>query len=228
MRPFLALCLTTALLQAGAPLAVVRAVREGEPPYEDDQRLYRLEGDGVELLEPGTRVLLFRPREKGPMARLEVVRRQPGFALARIERPGASFPLRGDLAIPREPLRTPPPFPDLGPTPVPGPGPLAWIPASPGLAVPGAAHREPIFFLQDDAGLTPGAKAKLKAWVAAWGRTGRWVLALPPGAGPLAEARIDALREELGRLGVPRIELGSVPQAPPGKYPAVMVLQDPG
>ena len=227
MRPFLALCLTTALLQAGTPLAVVRAVREGQPPYEDDQRLYRLEGDGVEQLEPGALLLLVRPREQGPMARLEVVRRQPGFALARINRPGASFPLRGDLAILREPLRTPPPLP--GPMPALGPAPGAWAPASPSLPVPGAAHREPIFFLQDDAGLTPGAKAKLKAWVAAWGRTGHWVLALPPGsAGPLAQARISALRDELGRLGVPRIEVGSVPQDPPGKYQAIVILQDPG
>jgi len=160
------------------------------------------------------------------MARLEVVSGHPGFALARINRPGATFPLRGDLAIPREPLRTPPPLPPAGPA-LAAPAPAG--PASPRLAVPGATHREPIFFLQDDVGLTPGAKAKLKAWVAAWGRGGRWVLALPPGtAGPLAEGRIGALREELSRLGVPRIEIGAVSQDPPGKYPAVVVLQDPG
>ena len=227
MKPLLALCFAATLLQAGTPLAVVRAVREGEPPFEDGQLLYRLEGDGGAALEPGAVLRLVRPRDARPMALLEVVGGRPGYVLARIRQPGATFPLKGDLAIPREPLRTPPPLP--GPMPALGPAPGAWAPASPSLPVPGAAHREPIFFLQDDAGLTPGAKAKLKAWVAAWGRTGHWVLALPPGsAGPLAQARISALRDELGRLGVPRIEVGSVPQDPPGKYQSIVILQDPG
>jgi hypothetical protein len=46
MNMVFAFLLTTAALQAATPLAVVRVVREGLPPYEDDHRLYRLEGDG--------------------------------------------------------------------------------------------------------------------------------------------------------------------------------------
>jgi hypothetical protein len=176
-------------------------------------------------------VLLVRPKARGFRDQLEVVSTGPGFAMAKERRPGADFPMKGDLAVPREPVRTLPALPAPG-RPLP-PAELAasLVPASPALPVPppGAAHREPIFFLPEQAVLTPAAKAKLKTWVAAWGRAGRWVLAQPPAEpSPLVQARITALRDELNRLGVPRIELGSAEQAPPGKYPAVFVVVNPG
>ena len=221
------LCLICAALRAGSPLAVVQVVREGLPPYEDADRRYRLEGDGCAQLSPGEVVLLVRPREPRSLGQLEVVSANGRFALARLRKAGATFPMKGDLAVPREPLRTLPALP--------GPAqPLAVAvplpPPSPSLAVPppGAAHREPVFFLPEQSYLTPGAKAKLKAWVAAWGVTGRWVLARPVAPDSvLAEARVTALRTELGRLGVPWAETGTIPLVPPGKFPAIYVILNP-
>jgi hypothetical protein len=224
----LAFCLATAALQAG-PLAVVQVVREGLPPYEDSNRVYRLEGDGCDQLRPGRVILLVRAGERRPLGQLEVVSTGSGFAMARIRRAGATYPLKGDLAVPREPIRTPPALPRPGQA-LPAAEGVARRPAAPALPVPpaGAAHREPIFFLGSEATLTPGAKAKLKAWVAAWGRAGRWVLAQPPDQPPaLAEARAAALRDELSLLGVAQVELGPAEQEPPGKYPAVFVVHNP-
>ena len=56
MRRLLWIALLPCLLPTGlpgAPLAVVQVVREGLPPYEDADRHYRLEGDGVSGLRPG-------------------------------------------------------------------------------------------------------------------------------------------------------------------------------
>jgi hypothetical protein len=200
-------------LQA-APLAVARVVREGLPPYEESGPLYRVEGDGCDQLRPGRVLLPVRPREPRSLGQLEVVRASAGFILARQLKPGATYPMKGDLIVPREPLRTLPELPTSGqPLPVPPPA---------------AAHREPIYFLPEEAALTPGAKAKLKAWAATWGRGGRWVLDLageaPP---PLSGARLEALREELHRLGVAKVETGPAEAAPPGPYPAVFVVFNP-
>ena len=235
MRPLLRFCLLAALalprpLAGAAPLAVVRVVREGLPPYEDSDRLYRLEGDGCGLLRPGQVVLLVRPGARLGPGQLEVVSVQPEFALARLRQPGAgSFPMIGDLAVPQEPLRSLPALPTPGPAlsaamrGLPA-GPAAPAPAAP---APYAAHREPIYFLPGQTGLTPGAQAKLKAWVKAWGRAGRWVLALAPPATPQDPARIEALREELARLGVRQVTVVAGDPAAPGAYPAIYVLLNP-
>jgi len=227
MKLILSFMLMTAALHAAAPLTVVNVVREGQPPYEDADRLYRVEGDGGDQLLPGRVLLLMRPRDPRPMGQLEVVRTGPGYALAKVRKAGATYPMKGDQVVPREPLRTLPGLPSTG-----GPWSVALLqPAALALPVPppGVAHREPIFFLPEQATLTPAARSKLKAWIAAWGRAGRWMLALPPSPpSPLNEARVTALRNELTRLGVAKVELGTAEQTPPGKYPAVFVVLDPG
>jgi hypothetical protein len=226
MKLLLSFMLMTAALHAAAPLTVVNVVREGQPPYEDADRLYRVEGDGSDQLRPGRVLLLMRAGDPRPMGQLEVVKTGPGYALAKVRKAGATYPMKGDQAVPREPLRTLPSLPSPG-------RPLAIalaLPAAPALPVPppGAAHREPIFFLPEQATLTPAARSKLKAWVATWGRAGRWVLALPTAQpSPLTEARVTALREELTRLGVPKVELDANAPVPPGKYPAVYVEINP-
>lgn len=237
MRRLLWIALLPGLLPTGlpgAPLAVVQVVREGLPPYEDADRHYRLEGDGVSGLRPGQVVVLVRPGLHLGVGRLEVLEAHPEYALARLSQPGATFPMKGDLAVPREPLSPLPALPAASPLPREQRG-LQAAPAQPLLAVPatGAAHREPIYFLPEASGLTPGALAKLNTWVRTWGRTGRWLLALPAALPTsLDEARIAALREALTRLGVARIEeaeevAGAVP-ATATAFPVVFVVFDPG
>jgi hypothetical protein len=163
---------------------------------------------------------------------LIVLSNESGYALAKLHQPGATFPMRGDLALLPEPLRSLPALPGAS-QPLPMPlAPATPAPEPPSLAPPppppGADHQEPIFFLPQGTSLTPGAKDKLKAWVGAWGAGGRWVLALPLGQGSgLTEARLQALREELMRLGVAKVETDATAQQAPGKYPAIFVLHHP-
>ena len=236
-----------ALPAASPPLAVAQVVREGLPPYEDAERRYRLEGDGAAQLRPGQVLLLVRPGEPRVLGLLEVVSVAPDHALARLSRAGATFPMKGDLVVPREPLPTlpalpeerplpaaglhPPAVPVLPEPPEPAPPPPVPMPApsgsgrQPDLPQIGP-HCQPIFFLPAEAYLTPGARAKLRTWVQTWGRGGRWTLTLtgaePPDA-PLAQARIRSLREELSRLGVAKVQVGTSEQTVDNPYPAVLV-----
>jgi hypothetical protein len=223
------------------PLAVAQVVREGLPPYEDADRRYRLEGDGAAQLRPGQVLLLVRPGEPRVLGLLEVVSVAPDHALARLSRAGATFPMKGDLVVPREPLRTLPALPEERPLPAAGlhspavpvqPEPPEPAPPPPVSEPSGSGrqpdlpqiglYRQPIFFLPAEAYLTPGARAKLRTW----GRGGRWTLTLtgaePPDA-PLAQARIRSLREELSRLGVAKVQVGTSEQTVDSPYPAVLV-----
>ena len=227
------------------PLAVAQVVREGLPPYEDADRRYRLEGAGAAQLRPGQVLLLVRTGEPRVLGLLEVVSVAPDHALARLSRAGATFPMKGDLVVPREPLRTlpappeerplpaagllPPAVPVLSEPPEPAPPPPVPEPSGP-VRQPDlpqiGPRRQPIFFLPAEAYLTPGARAKLRTWVQTWGRGGRWTLTLtgaePPDA-PLAQARIRSLREELSRLGVAKVQVGTSEQTVDSPYPAVLV-----
>lgn len=238
-----------ALPAASPPLAVAQVVREGLPPYEDAERRYRLEGDGAAQLRPGQVLLLVRPGEPRVLGLLEVVSVAPDHALARLSRAGATFPMKGDLVVPREPLPTLPALPEERPLPAAGlhPPAVPVLPEPPEPAPPPpppvpmpepsgsgrqpdlpqiGPHCQPIFFLPAEAYLTPGARAKLRTWVQTWGRGGRWTLTLtgaePPDA-PLAQARIRSLREELSRLGVAKVQVGTSEQTVDNPYPAVLV-----
>lgn len=99
----------------------------------------------------------------------------------------------------------------------------------PGPARP-ASRRAPIFFLKGDASLSPGAVSKLKTWVEAWGRTGRWILSCPSVQGlsyELLERRILAIRTELLKHGVSRVETNLLPSEPVGQYDVVYVSNEP-
>jgi len=102
-------------------------------------------------------------------------------------------------------------------------------PAVPGLTT-GQPTPEPLFFIPGDATLSPGALAKLKTWVAAWGLQGTWTLTVPTGPGltyELTERRVLAIRTELRRLGVPRVETILGAQASAGPYDAIYVAKGP-
>lgn len=112
------------------------------------------------------------------------------------------------------------------PKPVPPPAArasaVAVVPAS---RNPSPRH-ETIFFLKANASLSPGALKKLKAWVAAWGTNGNWVISCPanPGtASDLREKRFQAVRSQLQKLGVLKIETKLLPAESPGKYDAVYI-----
>lgn len=238
MSAFLSLCLAAAPLPASAPapapLAVTQVIREGLPPYEDDQRLYRLEGEGSEQLKPGRTVLLYRRREPRRLPRLEIVEVHPRYALARITAPTELFPLRGDLAFAVESLATPPALPALGPVEA-GPGLGALTPSGTLQGAPGpepgfTPQREPLFFLKGETRLSPAGHAKLTAWVKAWGKGRRWSIACPPWPGEsldLTAARIAVVREELHRLGVLHAEEVILTEEPQGDHPLIYVAADP-
>ena len=111
MSVLLPLCLLAALLDPGPALVVTRVTREGLPPYEDEARSYRLEGAGCRELRPGTLLRLTRPLERRALGELQVIEVQGAYALARLHKPGATYPLRGDVAIAPTPLATLPALP---------------------------------------------------------------------------------------------------------------------
>ena len=104
--------------------------------------------------------------------------------------------------------------------------PAAPVPQAAVLA-PVQLHREPIYFIKEDATLSPGAYAKLKLWVRTWGTGGRWFLECPELAGALTAQRVSALRTELQRLGVGSLETVALPEEPESRYDPVYVKQAP-
>ena len=90
--------------------------------------------------------------------------------------------------------------------------------------------REPIFFLKGDATLSPGAITKLKLWVDTWGLNGKWTLACPSGPGlsfDLLERRVLAIRAELKKNGLAKVETTLLPPEPVGKYDVIYVVKGP-
>jgi len=201
--------------------------RQGLPPYEGTTRVYRLEGSGSQTLRVGEVLALQRPKEARTLGRLEILSVHLDHALARLAVPGATFPLKGDLAVRTELFHPLPGLPSAPPSALPSleallPSTTRALPRSFGQ---GEVRREPIYFLKGDASLSPGALAKLRAWVETWGLPGQWSLECPPAV--LAEPRSAVLRLELQRLGVPSLEVRPLSEEPPGRYDAVYVRKEP-
>ena len=223
-------------IQAPAPkgptsLAITQVLREGPPPYDHGQRLYKLEGEGVEHLVLGDIVHLRREQEDLALARLQVAVVMPGYALAVVATEGETFPLVGDLAWGRGMAAPLPEMPDLAVLPEPA----ALHPHTPALRPPGTvggftATREKLFFQPGESQLSPAGLAKLKTWVKAWGPEHRYFLAIPPWPGEKPElnaARAGVLKEALKGLGVAEVEVRALPDPEPGKYPLIYVGADP-
>jgi len=230
MKGFVLLLLLACFGWAAPPLQVAAVGRVGLPPYEGTERLYRLEGLGCQTLRVGESLLLQRPGDLRRLGRLEVLAVHLDHAQARLSLPGDTFPLKGDLAIRTEELHALPDLPGRAPQPLPVPSELCartvtlTLPRSLGQ---GPSHREPIYFLKGDGSLSPGALVKLRAWVEAWGAEGQWSLECPPASSGLAELRLSALRAELQRLGVPRLEALFLSEGPQGPYDAIFVKKEP-
>lgn len=237
---WLSLCLTLPLA-AGAGLRVVAVERKGLPPFEDDRRVYRLEGEEAAGLRPGDVLQLVRPGDPRDPGRLKVADREGGQVSAYLDTRGSTYPLIGDQAVLRRMGAVPAlpptrPLPDLALhpprlAPPASPPVAAAAPARPAEPVrariesenhastpavqPVAGRHESIFFLEGDGSLSPKGREKLQAAVRAWGAEGRWILAVPEDRvipEPVRQARTQALRRALKALGVGRIEQREVPR----------------
>jgi hypothetical protein len=216
------------LAWAVPPLLVTAVERQGLPPYEGTERAYRLEGTGCQTLRVGETLVLQRQGEVRPLGRLEILSVHQDHALAKLALAGETFPLKGDLAVRTELFQALPGMPAVSLAPLPAAEalrPKAIARSLPRSFGPGEVRREPIFFLKGDASLSPGALAKLRAWVEIWGPSGQWSLECPPAS--LTDQRAGALRAELQRLGVPSLELQPLPEEPPGRYDAIYVKKEP-
>lgn len=212
-------------LAADTAVRVVAVERLGWPPYEDDRRIYRLQGEEASRLRPGEVLQLFRPGDPRNPGRLKVAFLEPGRASAYLEAHGATYPLVGDLALSRRldpvpALPVPAALPDLSlhppksAPPAEAPGGTAAALAAPVPPAPARWH-ESIYFLEGDGSLSPKGREKLQQAVRAWGVGGRWTLAVPASLllpEKVKQARIQALRKALGALGVGTIEVAEVPR----------------
>lgn len=220
--------------QAGLPLQIVSVGRTGLPPYENSERVYRLEGSGCATLRVGEVVVLKREGERRNLGRLEVLSVHLDHAQAKLAQVGETFPLKGDLAVRMELLRPMPELPkglETRPLPVQASLQPKVLKASLVRSFgEGTTYREPIYFLKGDASLSPGAVAKLRTWAESWGLKNQWTLECPQAPGTLStllQERVSALREELTRLGVAHLEVRAVPQEAAGRYDAIYVMSEP-
>lgn len=227
MRRLILLCpFLLTLAFAGPPLRITSVERRGEPPYENSERLYRVAGDGLGELKIGSNLDIRRKNERRRLGRLEVVSVGQGFVLTRIAAPGETYPLVGDLVVPRD-IRPKalPRIPDLDPNPLP---PLTRLAPQ----EPQASLRllEPVFFLRGDSALSPGGEQKLESWVQAHGKDGHWFLLWP--ADPrqredVVQARCQALKTALEKLGVSAVEIRKGAFDSHEKYDFVRVGREP-
>ena len=210
---WLTFCLALPLV-AGPAIRITAVERTGWPPFEDDRRIYRLEGEGAAKLRPGEVLQLSRPGEPRNPGRLKVAYLDAGKAAAFLETRGPIYPLVGDLALSRSliPVPTLPviaTLPDLKLRPPAIAAPVATpdariLPAEP------AVRQEAIFFLEGDASLSPRGRDKLQAEVLAWGSAGRWILAVPRNRvlpDKVRQERIQAIRKALASHGINQVEI---------------------
>jgi hypothetical protein len=220
------------------PLRIVSVVRPGLPPYEDENRLYRIEGEGCARMHQGEPIVLQRKGEQRDLGRLKVVGAYGGYALAQVVIAGETFPLKGDLVYAVEGPRPLPSMVASKPAELASGAALGALPVHPlsEPAPPTSAHpspqrqgqQQPIYFLKGDARLSPGALVKLKRWVDEWGTEGAWIVGYPDEANAeITQTRAQALRAELIRLGAASIQLKVVREAPKGRYDALLIAWEP-
>jgi hypothetical protein len=228
MRPLGVLLWLALPLAAGPAIRVVAVERIGPPPFEDDRRVYRLEGENAAQLKPGEVLQLSRPGDPRDPGRLKVAFLEPGRASAYLESRGATYPLVGDLALSRrmQPVPALPSIhnlPDLSvrpprlsaPPAASEATPPAALPSSPAEVVPVPPRRESIYFLEGDGSLSPKGRDKLQAAVRAWGAEGRWVIALPEDRllpDRVRQGRILGIRRALTGFGVGKVEVKDTPR----------------
>lgn len=213
MRWWLSISLVfSGTLSAQAPLHILAVERRGSPPYESDDRLYRVDGGNNRGLHPGDRLTVRRPGETKALGHLRMTEVRGDQAEGHFEPGGGGFPMKGDLVW-REELAGMPVTPILDGTPMP--------PMTPAKPIPEAPPQEGVlFFLPQQAELSPAGLKKLETWVHAWGSGGRWVLHVPNEKTikpALQKQRIETLRTALKNLGLEQVALVREPRTTEGK-----------
>lgn len=174
------------VLGAQVPLHILAVERKGPPPYEAADRIYRLDGGQNRGLRVGDRLLVKRSGEPRAIGHLRVVEVRGEQCEARFEPSGSVYPMKGDLVL-RAELKWPPVAGPLDVDPLPmtsPPAPSSEAPPQEGL----------LFFLPQQADLSPAGLKKLEAWVRAWG--GWRALGRP---GPLGQGPAGGPSEAAGR-----------------------------
>ncbi len=213
MRQFLFVLGFVGALGAQAPLHIVAVERRGPPPYEQADRIYGLDGGQDRGLRVGDRLIVRRAGEAMALGRLKVTEVRGERSEATFESAAGGYPMKGDLAL-REELKRIPELPrlDAGPLPVAvSPGPVIEPPPREGL----------LYFLPQQAELSPAGMKKLEAWVEAWGSGGRWAVQVPTAQAirpALQKQRIEALQHALRTLGIDHAAIESGPRTTEGKY----------
>lgn len=201
------------VLHAQVSLHVVAVERQGPPPYEAADRIYRLDGGQNRGLRVGDRLIVKRAGEVTALGHLRVTLTHGDQSEARFEPSSSVYPMKGELAL-REELKWMPASPRLEADPM--------SVASPSRVVVEAPPREGIlFFLPQQAELSPAGLKKLEGWVQAWGAGGRWAVQVPTAKAvkvALQKRRAEALQVALRALGIEPVPVQTEPRTTEGKY----------
>ena len=210
---WLLLCLGLGgILEAQAPLHITAVERRGLPPYEPADRVYCLDGGQERGLRVGDRLLVKRTGESRACGHLWVTKVQPDRAEARYEPMASTYPMKGDLAL-LEVLKRVPEGEPVNPDPLP-------VPSPPRVTSKAPPREGVLFFLPQQAELSPAGVKKLELWVEAWGRTGQWGIQVPATRAikpALQKQRAESLEAALRALGIEHVTLATEPRVAEGK-----------
>lgn len=200
-------------LGAQEPLQIVSVERRGPPPYEAADRIYCLNGGQDRGLHIGDRLIVRRPGLVRALGYLRVTQLRDDKAETTFESNGSTYPLKGDLVL-VEMLSWLPGLAPINADPLPEiPAPSARIEAPPKEGI--------IFFLPQQAELSPAGLRKMEAWVEAWGHGGRWAVQVPAtkALSPTLQAqRAESLQAALRALGIEQVSLETEARTLDSKY----------
>lgn len=203
----------SSVLGAQVPLHIVAVERHGMPPYEAADRIYCLDGGGDRGLHVGDRLVVKRTGEVRSLGLLRVTDLRGGRAETLFEPAGSTYPMKGDLAVLRE-LKWPPAAGTLNADPLP-------VPPLPSAKIEAPPQEGILFFLPQQAELSPAGLKKLETWVETWGGSGRWAVQVPTAKAlkpALQQQRAESLQAALRALGVDHVAVETERRTAEGKY----------